>query len=65
MKVVYIDVNDDGSCDLANDKLFADSRGVASAELTVRGSGPRENGDFARSEDAKYCAHFNSDWPSE
>ena len=65
VKLVYIDVDGNGSCDAASDPLFADARGAQSAELTVRGSGPRENGDFSRSEGAEYCAQFNSDWPSE
>jgi|GEM_PF-3795743 len=64
-KLVYIDVNDDGSCDLATDKLFADSRGVVSAALIVRGSGSPSKDDFPRSEGAESCAPFNSDWPSE
>jgi hypothetical protein len=65
LKLVYVDLDGDGACDLANDKLFADSRAVMSAELIVRGSGSHEVHDFFLSQQAEYCASFNSAWPGQ
>lgn len=64
-KLVYIDVDGNGSCDPVNDRLFANFRADLTPELTVRGSGAPERADFYPSADPSYCALFNSDWPSQ
>lgn len=64
-KLVYIDVDGDGSCDPLKDRLFADSRAVVAPELTVRGSGAAQRADLSTSSDPGHCAAFNSDWPNQ
>lgn len=64
-KLVYIDVDEDGSCDLVSDMLFADNRAQASAELVMRGSGEHQRDGFPASDSASDCALFNSSWPRQ
>jgi hypothetical protein len=64
-KLVYIDVDGDGACDLVNDKLFADFRAESHSEIVVRGMGTRQEAEFSRSDEPRYCALFNSEWPSQ
>jgi hypothetical protein len=65
LKLVYIDVDGDRSCDPVKDLLFADFRAVLTPVLTVRGSGAHQSAEFFASTEPGYCALFNADWPSE
>lgn len=64
-KLVYIDVDGDGACDLVNDQVFADFRASAAPELVVRGTGARQPAEFFPSAEPRYCALFNAEWPSQ
>jgi hypothetical protein len=64
-KLVWLDVDNDGSCDLASDLLFADSRASAASALTARGGGAHERFDMFASGDPRHCEVFNSAWPSQ
>jgi hypothetical protein len=68
-KLVHIDVDGDGTCTSARDRLFQDSRGATTPELTVRGDGTRGQYDIAEAEplsdDEPLCAQINAPWPEE
>jgi hypothetical protein len=64
-KLVYIDVDGDGSCDPSRDRLYADFRAELESELVVRGSGPREPAELFPSDAPYYCEVFNVAWPVE
>jgi hypothetical protein len=66
-KRVYVDVNEDGSCDAAADLVFHDARGTPDFVLMVREPGAdRARADLPLSRNPEAdCAVFNSTWPLE
>jgi hypothetical protein len=64
-KLVLIDVDGDGACDLSIDHLFGDSRAVQTAELVVNGGPSAGRHDMLEMPDEFYCGWFNSEWPLE
>jgi hypothetical protein len=64
-KLVLIDVNGDGACDLSMDQLFGDSRAVQAAELVVNGGATAGRYDMGEMPDEFYCGWFNIEWPLE
>jgi hypothetical protein len=64
-KLVLIDMNGDGACDLSLDHLFGDSRAAQTAELVVNGGPSAGRYDMHDIPDEFYCGWFNSEWPLE
>jgi hypothetical protein len=68
-KLVLIDVNGDGACDLSIDRLFGDSSATSSTvtavELVVNGGPNTGPNDMQQMPGAFYCDWFNSEWPLE
>jgi hypothetical protein len=68
-KLVHIDVDGDGTCTSARDRVFQDFRAVLNPELTVRGDGTRGQYDIPEAEplsdDESLCAQINEPWPEE
>ena len=61
-----IDVDADGTCDAAVDRIWSDARGVYAPELVARE--PSGSGQFDMHDSfdaARDCALFNSPWPTE
>lgn len=65
-KLVFIDVDSDGSCDPAQDKVYSDHRAVYATELVIRE--PMVSGQFNLQKSfvpEEDCALFNSPWPAK
>ena len=68
-KLVHIDVDGDGTCSAAGDRVFSDTRAASAPELIVRGSGERGRYDIPQagspSEVEAHCDLMNAVWPSQ
>jgi hypothetical protein len=68
-KLVHIDVDGDGTCTAARDRLFQDYRAASTPELIVRGAGEGGHNDIAEvgslSEAESLCGIVNAGWPAE
>lgn len=66
-KRVYLDVNENGSCDAGADLVFHDARATPDFVLTLRAPAESpERTDLRQSSDPEAdCAVFNATWPTE
>jgi hypothetical protein len=64
-KLLFVDVNDNGSCDPGVDRVFQDYRGVPDLELSLQ-NGERSELDMPVSSDTEAdCLVLSSTWPEE
>jgi hypothetical protein len=66
LKLVFIDVDGNGSCDPAQDRVYRDARAAYATELVMRE--PLASGQFELHESSYPeidCAVFNSPWPEK
>jgi hypothetical protein len=63
-KLVLIDLDDDGACDLAKDLIFSDS-GAAPVDTLVASKDPSVPDRMFEATDSFYCRWYNEPWPEE
>lgn len=65
VKLVLIDIDDDRACDLAQDRLYGDSRATQADTLRVTTERTPDGLQFAENDMDFYCQWFNTEWPRE